>query len=126
MILGVRTAHPVNSLWCSWDTDMKDNEDETFSQRSVAAHETSSCLPADFKSISIRNSQALSIPKRLLVTLDYSSLNISVSFLVSFPTNFCFLVVFAFCVQEFSPQTGSRKKIHKSKVTTHPKFGPSS
>ncbi|AQL04950.1 RING/U-box superfamily protein [Zea mays] len=42
-ILGASPADPVNSLWCSRDTSMKDSEDETLSQRSVSIREISSC-----------------------------------------------------------------------------------
>ncbi|AQK97252.1 RING/U-box superfamily protein [Zea mays] len=42
-ILGASPADPVNSLWCSRDTSMKDSEDETLSQRSVSVREISSC-----------------------------------------------------------------------------------
>lgn len=42
-ILGASPGDPVSPLWCSRDTTMKDNEDETFSQRSVSAREISSC-----------------------------------------------------------------------------------
>jgi hypothetical protein len=42
-ILGASPADPVNSLWYSRDTSMKDSEDETLSQRSVSVREISSC-----------------------------------------------------------------------------------
>lgn len=117
-ILGAGPADPVNSLWCSRDINMKDSEDETFSQRSVAAREISSCddlLMEDSSSSWLSKVKGLNFPlpdehqlrtrqiendemfaRRLheqlnqeqpgsqhseaVVTLDYPSLNVSVSF----------------------------------------------
>ncbi|KXG33097.1 hypothetical protein SORBI_3003G253400 [Sorghum bicolor] len=42
-ILGASPADHANSLWSSCDTDMEDNVDETFSQRSASAREISNC-----------------------------------------------------------------------------------